>query len=34
MEHAAAVAQLGAHGELGFAAFWRAMQYIHAEQLG
>ena len=32
MEHAAAVAQLLAHGQLGFGAFGRAMEDIHAEE--
>src|SRR4029453_6257617 len=32
MEHAAAVAQLGTHGQLGFGAFGRAMEEIHAEE--
>jgi hypothetical protein len=34
MEHAAAVAQLRAHGQLGFGAFGRAMEHIHAEEPG
>src|SRR5215510_13073908 len=34
MEHAAAVAQLRAYGQLGFGAFGRAMQDIHAEEPG
>jgi hypothetical protein len=34
MEHAAAIAQLRAHGQLGFGAFGRAMEHIHAEELG
>src|SRR5215468_4229956 len=34
MEHAAAVAQLRAHGQLGFGAFGRAMEDIHAEEPG
>src|SRR5262249_57962992 len=34
MEHAAAVAQLRAHGQLGFGAFRRAMEDIHAEEPG
>ena len=34
MEHAATVAQLRAHGQLGFGAFGRAMEDIHAEEPG
>ena len=34
MEHAAAVAQLRPHGELGFGAFGRAMEEIYAEEPG
>jgi len=34
MQHAAAVAQLFAHRQLGFGAFGRAMEHIHAEEPG
>jgi hypothetical protein len=34
MEYAAAIAQLRAHEQLGFTAFGRAMQHVHAKQPG